>query len=120
MSACVHEGGNEKELSVWDLHSLLFLLASVATKWRAIGVGLHFPEHILTNIRQKLVCIVGGPYQCLREVLAPWLRQNEPLQCEPTTTGALARVLRHSSVREGELANKLERTFLLAGMYVYA
>ena len=108
-----HEGGNEKKLSLWDLHSLLFLLASVATKWRAIGVGLHFPEHMLTNIGQKLVCIVGGPCQCLREVLAQWLRRDEPLQA---TTGALARVLRLSSVSEGELANELENTFSPAGM----
>ena len=106
-----HEVSVEKMLSIWDLHHLLFLLANVATKWRAIGGGLHFPELTLDVIGQKLVCIVGGPVQCLRELLAQWLGHDKP------TTSVLAVVLRHPDVNEGQLADTLERTFQPARMY---
>ena len=105
--------GDEKKLSIWDLHGLLFLLANIATKWRAIGGGLQFPDHTLNAIGQKLVCIVGGPMQCLREILAQWLGCDKPITCE------LAVVLRHPSVNEGQLADTLERTFQPACTRMY-
>ena len=113
-----HEVGDEKKLTIWDLHGLLFLLANVATKWRAIGGGLNFPDHTLDVIGQKLVCIVGGSVQCLREMLAQWLGYDKPPECDPATTCVLAVVLRHPSVNEGWLADTLERTFQPAGMFI--
>ena len=105
--------GHENKLSIWDLHHLLLLLVNVATKWKEIGGGLHFSKHNLNVIGKKLVCIVGGPVQCLREILAQWLGCNKP----PATTCVLTVVLRHPSVNEGQLADTLERTFYPAGMY---
>ena len=113
-----HEVGSEKKLTIWDLHGLLFLLAKVAIKWRAIGGGLCFADHTLNVIGQKLVCIVGGPVQCLREILAQWLRCDKPPECDPATTCVLAVVLRHPSVNEEQLADTLERTFQPAGLYI--
>ena len=111
-----HRVGDEKKLTIWDLHGLLFLLATVANKWRAIGGGLHFPDHTLNVIGQKLVCIVGGSVQCLREMLAQWLGRDKPPECDPPTTCVLAVVLRHPSVNEGQIADTLERTFQPASM----
>ena len=91
----------------------------MANKWRAIGGGLHFPEHTLNVISQKLVCIVGGPVQCLREMLARWLRHNKPPECDPATTYALVVVLRYPSVNEEKLADTLESTFHPAGIYYH-
>ena len=108
----------KKKLSIWDLHRLLLLLVNVAAKWREIGGGLHFPKHNLNAIGQKLVCIVGGPLQCLREILAQWLEPDKPPECDPATTCGLAIVLRCPSVKEGQLANIVERTFQPAGMYI--
>ena len=110
--------GDEKKLTIWDLHGLLFLLATVANKWRAIGGGLHFPDDTLNVIGQKLVCIVGGSVQCLCEMLAQWLGRDKPPECGPATTCALAVVLRHPSVNEGQLADTLEGTFQPAGIYI--
>ena len=110
--------GDEKKLSIWDLHGLLFLLANVATKWRSIGGGLHFSDHTLNVIGQKLVCIVGGPMQCLHEMLAKWLRRDKPPDCDPATTCVLAVVLKHLNVNEGQLPDKVERTFQPASMYI--
>ena len=106
---------SDKKLSIWDLHGLLFLLVHVATKWRAIGGVLHFPEHVLDVIRQKLVCIVGGSVQCLREMLAQWLGHDKPPECDPATTCVLAVVLRHPSVNEGQLAKILLVMYQPAG-----
>ena len=108
--------GGEKKLTIWDLHGLLFLLANVATKWRAIGGGLHFSDHTLNVIGRKLVCIVGGPVQCLREMLAKWLGCEKPPVCDPATTCVLAVVLRCPSVNEGQVADTLERIFQSAGI----
>ena len=107
----------EKKLSIWDLHGLLLLLVNVATKWKAIGGSLQFPKHNLNVIEQKLVCIVGGPVQCLRELLAHWLGRDKPPECDPATTSVLAVVLRHPGVNEGQLADTVEREFQPAGMY---
>ena len=106
---------DEKRLRSWDLHCLLLLLMNVATKWRAIGCALHFPQHNLDVIGQKLVCIVGGPLECLREMLAQWLGRDKPPECDPATTCVLAIVLKCPSVNEGRLANILERTYQPAG-----
>ena len=104
-------GCEEKKLTIWDLHHLLFLLANVATKWRAIGDVLRFPKHVLDTIRQKVVCITEDlrPMECLRKVLALWLGPDKPPDCDPTTVHVLAMALRHPSVNEGQLANSIER-----------
>ena len=102
-------GHKEKKLTIWDLHHLLFLLANVATKWRAIGDTLHFPKHMLDTIGQKVVCIVEGPMECLRKMLALWLGTDKPPDCDPTTVHVLAMALRHPSVNEGQLTTKIER-----------
>ena len=65
-----------------------------------------------------MVCIVGGPVQCLREMLAQWLGHDKPPECDPATTCVLAVVLRHPSVNEGQLADILERKFHPAGMHI--
>ena len=111
-----HEGTGEKKLTIWDLHALLFLLLTAANKWREIGSCLHFPKHVLDAIGQKLVCIVGGPERCLREVLARWLGRDKPQGCVSTTNHTLVRVLRLPEVDEGGLANKVERTFQTEGI----
>ena len=110
-----HEG-TEKRLTFWDLHGLLFLLATAASKWREIGSCLHFPKHVLDAIRQKLVCVVGGPERCLREVLTRWLGHDKPQGCVSTTNHTLVRILRLPEVDEGDLANKVERTFQTEGI----
>ena len=104
----------EKKLSIWDLHGLLLLLVNVATKWKTIGGSLQFPKHNLKVIEEKLVCIVGGPVQCLCEMLAQWLGRDKPPECDPATTSV---VLGHPSVNEEQLADTLERGFQPAGMY---
>ena len=118
LEVLAHEVGDEKKLSIWDLHGLLFLLANIAAKWRAIGSGLHFPDHTLNVIGQRLVCIGGGPVQCLREILAQWLGHDKPPDCDPATICVLAVVLRHPNVNEGQLAETLERTTQPASMYL--
>ena len=117
-------GREEKKLTIWDLHHLLFLLANVATKWRAIGDGLHFPKQMLDTIGQKVVCIVEGPMECLRKMLALWLGPDKPPECDPTTVHVLALALRHPNVNAGQLANRIERwpagtayTFMLGLSY---
>ena len=109
-------GHQEKKLTIWDLHYLLFLLANVATKWSAIGDGLHFSKHVLDTIGQKVVCVVEGPMECLRKMLALWLGPDKPPDCDPTTVHVLAMALRHPSVNEGQLANRIERW--PAGTYI--
>ena len=96
-------------MSIWDLHHLLFLLANVATKWRAIGDGLHFRKHMLDTIGQKVVCIVEGPIECLRKILVIWLGPDKPPECDPTTVHVLALALRYPSVNEEQLASRIEK-----------
>ena len=71
---------------------------------------------MLDAIGQKLVCIVGGPVQCLREVLTRWLGRDKPQGCVLTTNHSLIRILRLPQVDEGSLANRVERTFQTAGI----
>ena len=104
-------GREEKRLTIWDLHYLLFLLANVATKWRMVRDILCFPKHMLDTIGQKVVCITEDlrPMECLRKMLALWLGPDKPPDCDPTTVHVLAMALRHPSVNEGQLANRIER-----------
>ena len=104
----------DRRLSIWDLQSLLFLLASVASKWKVVGFGLQFTESALKGIAQKLIKIVGRPDQYLQNVLTQWLRSGPP-KYEPHTIGALARVLRLPTVNEERLAIELENTYQLKG-----
>ena len=64
---------------------------------------------MLDTISQKVVCIVEGPMECLRKMLALWLGPDKPPDCDPTTVHVLAMALRHPSVNEGQLANRIER-----------
>lgn len=112
---------DKKRLSIWDLHSLMLLLltaVNLATKWKVIGVGLRFSEENLKAMSKKLVCVVGGPLECLHVMLAQWLRHDKHAECDQATTCVLAIVLRHPSVDERQLANKLESTFQPAGTYL--
>ena len=70
---------------------------------------------MLDVISQKLVCIVGGSVQCLREMLSQWLGRDKLLECDPATTSVLAVVLRHPSVNEGQLAKILLVMYQPAG-----
>ena len=114
----MNDEGTEKKLTFWDLHALLFLLMAAASKWRKIGSCLHFPNDVLDAIGQKLVCTLGGSGRCLREVLTRWLGHDKPQGCVCTTNHTLVRVLRHPEVDEGSLANRVERNFQTAGIYI--
>ena len=116
ISFSLNHEGTEKKLTLWDLHGLLFLLVTAARKWREIGSCLQFPKHVLDAIGEKLVCIVGGPGRCLREVLTRWLGRDKPQGCVPSTNHTLVRILRLPEVDEGGLATKVERTFQTAGI----
>ena len=111
-----HKGIGEKKLTLWDLHGLLFVLVTAASKWREIGSCLHFPKHVLDAIGQKLACIFGGPERCLREVLTQWLGRDKPQGCVPTTNHTLVHILRLPEVDEGSLANRVERNFQTTGI----
>ena len=108
----------ERRLSIWDLQSLLFLLESVASKWKAVGIGLRFTEPALISIAQKLINIVGRPDQYLQNVLTQWLRSGPPKH-EQRMVSALARVLRLPTVKEERLAIELENIYQLKGSVIY-
>ena len=75
--------------------------------------------HMLDTIGQKVVCIVEGPMECLRKMLAVWLGPDKPTECDPTTVHVLAMALRHPSVNEGQLADRIER-WPAGTAYVYS
>ena len=47
--------------------------------------------------------------ECLRKILAMWLGHDKPPDCDSTTVHVLAIALRHPSVNEGQVANRIER-----------
>ncbi len=101
---------NKKQLKIDDLQEVFSALKSAAIKWFNLGLALGIKYDNLESIKSDN----NGVTDCLREMLAHWLRSSPSRTWTDICNG-----LRNGTVELIALADKIEEEHCSGGIIIY-